>query len=230
MNALGTVHPALSIVGALLCGGIALQSHIGKAGTRVVLNVLSPGETFSNIAVSIAEDGFVVVLTILALQYPWLAAIIALIIIIFLAIVVPRLFRWTLFFMKSVFAWLGSWFGLQPDYDSVPASLMATLNHENPLASLACKCTGVKGIKGHNGYFIVLKDKIAFVFNKWFKANKWEQKNDDIPKAYLRKKLFIDIVEIPYKNNKGKDKTAHFAFLKTRGDLVEKAVDMINQM
>jgi len=55
--ALGSAHPAFEIVAALLAGGMALTSHVAKAGTRLAANA-SP-EPVSNIALSLAEDGIV---------------------------------------------------------------------------------------------------------------------------------------------------------------------------
>lgn len=58
-----------------LGGGTALASHAVKAGTRVAVNT-SP-EPVSNIIVSLVEDVTVLVVTIVALVAPWVAAAIA---------------------------------------------------------------------------------------------------------------------------------------------------------
>lgn len=55
--ALGDAHPVFEIVAALIAGGMALTSHVAKAGTRLVANA-SP-EPVSNIGLSLAEDGIV---------------------------------------------------------------------------------------------------------------------------------------------------------------------------
>lgn len=54
---LGDAHPVFEIVAALVAGGMALTSHVAKAGTRLVANA-SP-EPVSNIGLSLAEDGVV---------------------------------------------------------------------------------------------------------------------------------------------------------------------------
>jgi hypothetical protein len=78
--ALAVVSPdnaALSVVVFLLGGGAALAAHTAKAGTRAVINA-SP-EPFSNIAVSVAEDGLTAGgLWLLAVHPEW-AAVIALV-------------------------------------------------------------------------------------------------------------------------------------------------------
>ena len=54
----------------------ALLSHLTKGGLRLAVNT-SP-EPVTNIGTSLAEDGAVVGVTLLAWQYPWVAAAIAL--------------------------------------------------------------------------------------------------------------------------------------------------------
>ena len=56
---------------ALLGGAVAAGSHVTKAGTRVAANA-SP-EPFSNWALSLAEDVFVVGLGLVTLKFPLLA-------------------------------------------------------------------------------------------------------------------------------------------------------------
>jgi hypothetical protein len=60
---------------ASLGGGTALASHLVKAGTRVAVNT-SP-EPISNIIVSLLEDTAVFFVTVVALVAPWVAALIA---------------------------------------------------------------------------------------------------------------------------------------------------------
>lgn len=71
--ALGQTSPETVVV-ALLCGGVAMSGHSTKAGVRLLVNH-SP-EPFSNIALSLIEDGLVVLGVYLAIQYPYLMLII----------------------------------------------------------------------------------------------------------------------------------------------------------
>ena len=59
---------------ALLGGTLATGTHLTKAGTRAAANT-SP-EPFSNWALSLAEDVFVIGLSALALKYPIAAALV----------------------------------------------------------------------------------------------------------------------------------------------------------
>jgi len=68
--------PGLQGLAALLGGTLAASSHFTKAGTRAAVNT-SP-EPVTNWVVSLAEDGFVVGLGLLALNYPVAALVVVL--------------------------------------------------------------------------------------------------------------------------------------------------------
>jgi hypothetical protein len=68
---LGEASPPLEVLVGLLGGTIAAGSHLTKASTRVAANT-SP-EPFSNWALSLVEDLFVVGLGLVALKYPLVA-------------------------------------------------------------------------------------------------------------------------------------------------------------
>jgi len=74
VSALGDASPAMQTAAALFGGSVAMTSHLTKAGTRAAANT-SP-EPFSNWMLSLLEDVFVVGLTWFAVQHPfWAAAI-----------------------------------------------------------------------------------------------------------------------------------------------------------
>jgi hypothetical protein len=74
VSALGDASPALQTAAAIFGGSVAMTSHLTKAGTRAAANT-SP-EPFSNWMLSALEDVFAVGLTWFAVQHPfWAAAI-----------------------------------------------------------------------------------------------------------------------------------------------------------
>ena len=77
VSSLGHASPSVQVVAALIGGTMAASSHFTKAGTRVIANA-SP-EPFTNWALSLGEDVFVVGLGLLALKYPAAAAIVVLV-------------------------------------------------------------------------------------------------------------------------------------------------------
>jgi len=74
---LGENTPATEVMVALLGGALAASTHFSKSGTRVLANA-SP-EPFSNWALSLGEDLFVVGLGVLALKYPAAAAVVVIV-------------------------------------------------------------------------------------------------------------------------------------------------------
>src|SRR5918993_2220903 len=74
VTTLGDATPTTEVLVGLLGGTLAAGTHFTKAGTRAVANT-SP-EPFSNWALSLAEDVFVVGLSALAMTYPVAAAVV----------------------------------------------------------------------------------------------------------------------------------------------------------
>jgi hypothetical protein len=73
----GHVTPQMEAVVAFAGAALATSSHLTKAGTRAAANT-SP-EPFSNWILSFSEDGFVIGLALLALNYPLAAAVVVLV-------------------------------------------------------------------------------------------------------------------------------------------------------
>lgn len=77
VTTLGDASPATETIVGLLGGTLAAGTHFTKAGTRAVANTTP--EPFSNWALSLAEDLFVVGLGFLALKYPAAAALVVIV-------------------------------------------------------------------------------------------------------------------------------------------------------
>ena len=96
VGTLGDASPAVEGLVALLGGTIAAGSHLTKTSTRAAANT-SP-EPFSNWALSIVEDVFVVGLGALALKYPTAAFVVVTIVVVliavFAAVIVRTVRRW----------------------------------------------------------------------------------------------------------------------------------------
>jgi hypothetical protein len=76
----GDSSGAEQLLAATGTGGTALASHVEKAGIRLGVNA-SP-EPITNAAVSLAEDGILATVVLLAWQHPWVAAAIALVLLV----------------------------------------------------------------------------------------------------------------------------------------------------
>lgn len=88
---LGEASPGLEAVVALVGGTIAAGGHFTKASTRVAANA-SP-EPFSNWALSLFEDVFVIGLGVLALKFPLAALVITLVLILSIALALRWIVR-----------------------------------------------------------------------------------------------------------------------------------------
>lgn len=96
-RATDTLEPWQQIAAAAAGGAIALIAHGGKTAARAAVTA-SP-EPFSNIAQSLAGDGLSISLTWLATKHPYVAASIAVI----LLVVTILLVRWVVRWLTSIF-------------------------------------------------------------------------------------------------------------------------------
>ena len=103
-GALGGDSAAMGWIAALLGGGLAATSHAAKLTTRAAVNT-SP-EPFSNIAVSLLEDGFVIFMLWLAATHPAIFAIALLLTLAVAVVLMAVLFK----FLRLVAAKLSRFF------------------------------------------------------------------------------------------------------------------------
>lgn len=104
-GALGADGHTMAWVGAILGGSLAATSHISKLTTRAAVNT-SP-EPFSNVAVSLGEDGFVVFMLWLSATHPALfavALVLSLAISIVLVVILYRFLRIVLGRLSQLFS------------------------------------------------------------------------------------------------------------------------------
>ena len=90
-GALGEQGEALQFAAALLGGSIAGVTHLGKAGTRAIINH-SP-EPFSSGIASFFEDGLVIGGLWLAMTHPWVFLVLLALFLALLVWLIPKLWR-----------------------------------------------------------------------------------------------------------------------------------------
>jgi hypothetical protein len=103
-GALGADGATMALVGALLGGGLAATSQAAKTTTRAAINT-SP-EPFSNLGMSLLEDGLVVGAVWLATQHPLVFGVLLVIVVILMWIVTWALFK----FLRAVIRRMGAFF------------------------------------------------------------------------------------------------------------------------
>jgi hypothetical protein len=96
-GALGADGATMALVGALLGGTLAASSQAAKTTTRAAIN--SSPEPFSNLAMSLVEDGLVVGAIWLATNHPLVFGVLLAIAVVLMWIVTWMLFK----FLRAVF-------------------------------------------------------------------------------------------------------------------------------
>lgn len=107
-GALGADSQAMTWIAALLGGSLAATSHATKMTTRAAVNT-SP-EPFSNVAVSLLEDGLVVFMLWLSATHPVIFAIVLVISIVLAVVLLVVLVK----FLRKVVRGLGEFFRGRP--------------------------------------------------------------------------------------------------------------------
>ena len=105
--ALGADNQAMGWIAALLGGSLAATSHAAKLTTRAAVNT-SP-EPFSNLGVSLLEDGFVVFMLWLAATHPVIFAIALVLTLVLAVVLMVVLFK----FLRAVARRLSEFFAGQ---------------------------------------------------------------------------------------------------------------------
>jgi hypothetical protein len=228
---LGQADPVIMVIAALFAGSVALASHGGKAGARIAMNVMSPAENISNIAVSTAEDFGAGILTFIALKYPFEATAIAIVILMLMALIVPSLLRWAWYFAKASFVWVKSLgqklLNTQVQPDNLPSDHVVLLHPKKPLLASACKAQNVKSANGRSGYLALFVDELTFTYNTWFGSKLWRLSLKKMISISLRKGWLMDVLEVHYLDDKNKKQKSNFAFLKDRTVLAEKIISKL---
>ena len=96
-GATSQLSPEKQLVATLVGGGIALAAHGGKTAVRAAVTP-SP-EPLSNIGLSLGEDAMAIFLTWFATRHPYIAASVALV----LLVVIVLLVRWVVRALRALF-------------------------------------------------------------------------------------------------------------------------------
>jgi hypothetical protein len=220
------LDPVAAVIAALAGGSLALVSHTGKTGTRMVMNVTSPAENVSNIVVSAVEDVGAGLLAFLALRFPYAGLVVGLILLAAIILFVPRLISWGWYNLKAIWASISGMIFPIEEPEPLPVSHRVALRHVLPEWSASCKAQGVPAISGRSGYLCVQGPDLVFTYNGWSKGRTWRIPLAQVAGAYLRHRLLLDVLEVHFNDGK-KDRSARFAFLKDRSLLLEQLAQQL---
>ncbi|MGC8927425.1 MAG: DUF4126 domain-containing protein [Myxococcota bacterium] len=215
-------NPLILIIGVLLAGSVSLISHSSKATTRMLINIMSPFESLSNKTVSIVEDGLVLALTYFAIKYPLIAGTIAVCLVLLILIFTPRIVRWSLFMFKAIFYRFKGVINKIEENEILPQAHLILLENKRPEITISCRAQNIKGAHGRDGYISYNDSNLYFTYNKWFRPRLWHISRDRIVNSYFKQQLLIDIIEIIYKGERGRERKVRLVFLKDRSPLVER--------
>jgi hypothetical protein len=209
-TALGSVNPEARWALALFSGGVALAGHSTKAGTRLAANH-SP-EPFSNIFLSLLEDGLVFAGTWLALEHPLIMlGIVAGFLVLFLWLG-PKMFR----LLKLEWTALASL--VRGSGGELPGGYRERLGDPR-IAVRAAAGSGVRGLKNSTGWLSLDDQGLTFVARRWFRLKSHRLPFDHILEAGFRNRFLLDQLRIKTSNGSQsfdifKDRTGEVARLR----------------
>jgi len=222
MMTYGEGDPTVTIIAALMAGTVSFVAHSGKAGSRMVLNVISPHENLSNTALSVGEDAAVVGLTALAVTHPHLAAAASVAVLALIVLVLPRLIRWGWFNFAAVVARIVAAFRVRREADLLPTSQLSLLDRQSPAFALRAKAQRIRWAAGRSGYLCLLENRLAFTYTKWFLlARCWQVSLDRVHAVYFGRRWIFDEIEVHYLDAKDKPRKARFVTTRYRSPVAE---------
>lgn len=235
IRVLGQTAPVFDLAIALAAGGASLVTHSAKASTRLVANT-SP-EPFSNIGLSLLEDGIVIGGLALIHYNPALALGIFVLLLSIVIYFAPKIFR-----AVRVKIWL-VWKKLNgPAGDAVEETLPSTLPsryasafaRENLLGetiawAVPCICKRMRGVPANaSGLLAGLNEEPAkllfFVRGGW--RSRAQTLNISGCVARREPKFLSENLIISFEDSKGT--SALFLFERGRGERVQQIADSIN--
>jgi hypothetical protein len=221
--AYGEGDPAVTVIAALLlAGSVSFVSHTAKAGTRAVLNVISPHENFTNIGLSVTEDLAAGGLAVLALGHPYLAAGVTVVILVFIVFFLPKLLRWGWYVFTAVLSRVLVLGRQRREPDLPPAEHLALLGHRPPTFSARVKAQKIPWCAGRSGCLCLVDNRLFFGYCKWlFLHRSWQVALDQIQAVYFRRSWLTDKVEVHYLDARNKARVARFLFTRYRSPLAE---------
>ena len=163
------LEPVYQLLLLLLAGSVALSGHSAKAATRLAVNH-SP-EPFSNVAVSLVEDGLVAGGLYVLVKHPWVMAGIVLVFLALFAWLAPRIYRALRAEWITFSALLRSWFGKvrKPQLTSAQQQWLSEHSSDQAPRRLfaAIATADMKGLSNFVGTLCLSDREAVFFSRKW---------------------------------------------------------------
>ncbi|HEX3818445.1 MAG TPA: DUF4126 domain-containing protein [Chthoniobacterales bacterium] len=235
IRVLGHTTPVFDIAIVLAAGGASLVTHSAKAATRLVANT-SP-EPFSNIGLSLLEDGIVIGGLALIHYNPALALGIFVLLLSIVIYFAPKIFRAVRVKIWLVWKKLNGPAGDAPEEtlpSTLPTRYSSAFARENLLGetvawAVPCICKRMRGVPANaSGLLAGLNEEATKLL--FFVRNGWRAKAQTLNIAgcvasrepkFLSENLIIS-------GENGKGASAIFLFERGRGERVQQIADSIN--
>ena len=207
-TAIGQTGPEAVVI-ALLCGGVALSGHSTKAGIRLLVNH-SP-EPYSNVVVSLLEDGAVVIGTYLAIQYPYVMLVVVAVFMIGFLWFAPKAFRLIRVETAAITAIIRKLFATSKRFvlrkkrddfdefanDQMPADYHYYIKDKFSLDAdhQIVRCVAGKGVRGlrHSiGYLNVTSDQLIFIGKRLLRFRNYTLLRSEIEDVHFTKHVLMD--------------------------------------
>jgi hypothetical protein len=214
------------VIIVLVSSTVALTSHSGKAGTRTAVNVSSPVENLSNIAISLLEDIAVAVLVFMSLLSPTIANAITIGLLALIIIFVPQLLRWAWMTLRAVLIRFTSLVRKVRRPDPLPPEHAALLDQDAAF-SARCRAQGIRGANGRSGYASLAGSHLYFTYMRWFRLRVWRLDTHRIESIRVRQRVLVCILDIVYRDERQKQRTARLVFLQDRLPLLKELADRL---
>jgi hypothetical protein len=211
----------LEVAVFLLCGGVALSSHLTKAGTRLVVNQ-SP-EPFSNIALSFTEDVVAVGGSWFAINHPLWTLVFVLCFLSLFIWTAPKIFRLLRVEIVALATLLRARFGASDAdsktslFDRPPATYLGHVpaDASSREGNFCVRCASGKGFElGRNylGFLCWIDQRLFFVTRKRFQTLRFDLQPSSFDHiAYENKFLFDRLIFFSNQN------TLYLNLFKDRG-------------
>lgn len=197
-TALGRVDPGLELAAVLLAGGVALSTHVGKAGLRLVVNA-SP-EPLSNVGLSLVEDAVAIGGAWLALSHPaWAAAVVAVFVVAFV-LVMPWFARLVRVNALAVRALLRRWAGTGPAADDLidpmpGLALRGANGRPGPRDVFLVRCVSGRGLPVpvmRVGHLRLGEEGLSFITRRRLRLREYRIGLADLDEVRLRRGVLFD--------------------------------------
>jgi hypothetical protein len=218
----GEGDPTVTVTAALLAGTVCFVSHAAKAGTRAVVNLVSPHENLTNIGLSVAGDAIAIGIAALAMRHPYAASAVAIAILAFIVFVLPGLLRFGWFAFKAVTGRVFAFGRRRTEPDLPPAGHLVLIDCRALEFSAWAKAQKIPWCAGRSGYVCLAGARLAFTYRKWlFLHRSWQVARNRIQAVYFRRSWLSDKVEVHYRDATEAPRVVRFHFTRYRSPLAE---------